>query len=57
MAWHYRKRNLLKELLTHKPDIMCLQVQQQPAAEQAPSEAVDLSRLPPKKRIVWVWRV
>lgn len=25
MAWHYRKRNLLKELLTHKPDIMCLQ--------------------------------
>jgi hypothetical protein len=26
MAWHYRKRNLLKELLTHRPDIMCLQV-------------------------------
>eukprot|EP00879_Flechtneria_rotunda_P016171 GHRR01016915.1.p1 GENE.GHRR01016915.1~~GHRR01016915.1.p1 ORF type:complete len:388 (+),score=95.80 GHRR01016915.1:221-1384(+) len=25
MAWHYRKCNLLKELLTHKPDIMCLQ--------------------------------
>jgi CCR4-NOT transcription complex subunit 6 len=25
MAWHYRKRNLLKELLTHRPDIMCLQ--------------------------------
>lgn len=24
-AWHYRKRNLLKELLTHRPDIMCLQ--------------------------------
>ena len=26
MAWHYRKCNLLKELLTHRPDIMCLQV-------------------------------
>lgn len=28
------------------------QRQQQPAAEQAPSEAVDLSRLPPKKRMM-----
>jgi mRNA deadenylase 3'-5' endonuclease subunit Ccr4 len=34
MAWHYRKRNLLKELLTHKPDIMCLQASIRISAEQ-----------------------
>lgn len=25
ISWHYRKRNLLKELLNYMPDIMCLQ--------------------------------
>lgn len=25
MAWPYRKQNLLRELLTRRPDIMCLQ--------------------------------
>ncbi len=25
LHWHYRKRNLLRELLTHKADILCLQ--------------------------------
>ena len=25
MSWQYRKRNLLRELLTHRADILCLQ--------------------------------
>jgi hypothetical protein len=25
LAWPYRKQNLLRELLTRRPDIMCLQ--------------------------------
>lgn len=25
LHWHYRKRNLLRELLSHKADILCLQ--------------------------------
>lgn len=25
LTWHYRKQNLLKELLNYKADILCLQ--------------------------------
>lgn len=25
LAWQYRKRNLLRELLAYRPDILCLQ--------------------------------
>jgi mRNA deadenylase 3'-5' endonuclease subunit Ccr4 len=26
MSWQYRKRNLVRELLSHRADIICLQV-------------------------------
>jgi mRNA deadenylase 3'-5' endonuclease subunit Ccr4 len=34
MSWQYRKRNLVRELLSHRADIICLQVR---AADKAPS--------------------
>ncbi len=47
LHWHYRKRNLLRELLSHKADILCLQ-------EVQSDHYLDFWA-PELQRAGWVW--